>query len=60
MGDHEYMSFFKLNCPKSYWEPKVAEAYTALEAIADLDPESDEYVVGISEAQQISTVLLRR
>ncbi len=53
LADHEYGVLQNSIAQKAYWEPKVAEAYTALEAIADLDPESDEYVVGISEAQQI-------
>ncbi len=38
---------------KAYWEPLLTEAYTSLSAIADLDPESDEFATGMAEAQQI-------
>jgi ABC-type transport system substrate-binding protein len=38
---------------KAYWEPKLADAYVALEKIADLDPESEEYIAGLAEAQEV-------
>ncbi|MGD8759905.1 MAG: ABC transporter substrate-binding protein [Anaerolineales bacterium] len=38
---------------KAYWEPKLTEAYEALAATEGLDPESDEYVTALVEAQQV-------
>jgi peptide/nickel transport system substrate-binding protein len=38
---------------KAYWEPLLTEAYASLSAIADVDPESDEFATGMAEAQQI-------
>lgn len=53
LADHEYGVLQDPIAQKAYWEPKVAEAYAALDAVADLDPESDEYALAMAEAQQI-------
>ena len=53
LADHEYGVLQDAIVQKAYWEPKLDEAYAALEVVADLDPESDEYLAGIAEAQQI-------
>lgn len=53
LADHEYGVLQNSIVQKAYWEPKLVEAYAALDAIADLDPESDEYIAGMAEAQQI-------
>jgi len=53
LANHEYGVLQNAIVKKAYWEPKLAEAYGALDAIADLDAESDEYATGLAEAQQI-------
>ena len=53
LAAHEYGVLQNPIVQKAYWEPKVAEAYAALDAAADLDPESDEYITAMTEAQQI-------
>ena len=53
LSSHEYGVLQNPVAQKAYWEPLVTEAYAALEAIADLDPESDDYILGLTEAQQI-------
>ena len=53
LADHEYGVLQNSIAQKAFWEPKVAEAYASLDAIADLDPESDEFMAGLAEAQQI-------
>jgi peptide/nickel transport system substrate-binding protein len=50
---HEYGTLQDPIVCKAYWEPKLVDAYAALDAIADMDPESDEYAVGLAEAQQV-------
>jgi peptide/nickel transport system substrate-binding protein len=50
---HEYGTLQDPIVCKAYWEPKLVDAYAALDAIADLDPESDEYAAGLAEAQQV-------
>ena len=53
LSSHEYGVLQNPIAQKTYWEPLVVEAYAAVEAIADLDPESDDYLLGLTEAQQI-------
>jgi len=50
---HEYGLLQNPIVNKAFWETKLDEAYAALEALTDLDSESDEYVAGIAEAQQV-------
>jgi ABC-type transport system substrate-binding protein len=38
---------------KSYWEPKLEEAYSALEDLSAHDPDSEEYIAGLADAQSI-------
>jgi ABC-type transport system substrate-binding protein len=51
LADHEYGVLQNSIVQKAYWEPKVADAYMILEAAANLDPESDEYIAAVTEAQ---------
>lgn len=37
---------------QAFWEPLVADAYTALESLEGLEPESEEYIAAMVEAQQ--------
>lgn len=53
LASHEYGVLQNVIVQKAYWEPRLAEAYESLDAIVDLDAESDEYAVGLAEAQQI-------
>ncbi|KPK90426.1 MAG: hypothetical protein AMJ88_16140 [Anaerolineae bacterium SM23_ 63] len=50
---HEYGVLQNPIVQKAFWEPKLAEAYAALEAIANFDPETEEYLAGLAEAQQV-------
>jgi ABC-type transport system substrate-binding protein len=49
---HEYGILQNPIVSKSFWEPKLDEAYKALKTIEALDPESEEYAAGLAEAQQ--------
>jgi peptide/nickel transport system substrate-binding protein len=50
---HEYGILQNAIVNQAYWEPKLAEAYAALKAVEGLDPESEEYLAELTEAQQI-------
>ena len=50
---HEYGILQDTIAQKAYWEPKVAAAVAALNKVKGLDAASDEYVAGLSEAQNI-------
>ena len=53
LANHEYGVLQDVIVQKAYWEPKLAEAYAALSAVEDLDPESEEYATAMAEAQQV-------
>ncbi len=53
LAQHQYGTLQDTIVQKAFWEPLLVDAYDSLNAIADLDPESDEYVAGLAEAQTI-------
>ncbi|MCB2202577.1 ABC transporter substrate-binding protein [bacterium] len=53
LADHEYGVLQNSIVQKAFWEPKLADAYLVIEAAADMDPESDDYIAAVTEAQTV-------
>lgn len=52
LAQHQYGTLQDPIVQKAFWEPLLTEAYDSLPT-ADMDPESDEFVAALAEAQQI-------
>lgn len=55
---HQYGVLQDAIVQKAYWEPLLADAYAKLDELEDMDEESDEYIAGQAEAQQIAYGIL--
>jgi len=53
LANHEYGVLQDVIVQKAYWEPKLTDAYAALEALDGLEVDSDEYIAGFADAQTI-------
>jgi len=53
LANHEYGTLQDPIVQKAYWEPLLADAYAAVDAAHEFEPDSDEYVAAMAEAQQI-------
>lgn len=53
LANHEYGTLQDPIVQKAYWEPILTDAYVAVEAAHQFEPDSDEYAAAIAEAQQI-------